>query len=238
MLIGRLRTAWKLRQQLLEMVVQYLPGDQGFSLRHRFYARRLRHLGQGALIDVGVQFINPGWISIGENTWIDKFVVLIGAPPSGEGRRIYRVHNPNYHGGEGELYIGRGCHLAPYTLVSGMGGVWIGDHVGLAAGVKVYSFSHTYHDPAQPDDFTIFKYTPMASMSDQSMILGPVVLSDDCGLAANVVVTPGVTIGEGAWVGGGSLVTKDIPPFKVAVGSPPRVIRDRRGLIQAEKTEA
>ncbi len=237
MLTGRLQTLWRLPRPLLEMLLQFLPGEQGLYLRHRYYARRLRSIGPGAMIDVGVQFIHPEWISIGANTWIDKFVILIGGPPGAEGRRIHRILNPDYPGKEGELCIGRGCHLAPYSLVSGMGGAWIGDYVGLAAGVKVYSFSHTYNDPARPKDFTLFKYTPMAPMADQSMLAGPVVLSHGSGLAANVIVTPGVTVGEGAWVGAGSLVTKHIPPYKVAVGSPPRVLRDRRGPGQGGPAE-
>ena len=41
----------------------------------------------------------------------------------------------------------------------------------------------------------------------------------------NTVITPGVTIGEGAIVGAGSLVTKDIPAWTVAVGRPAKVIK-------------
>lgn len=41
------------------------------------------------------------------------------------------------------------------------------------------------------------------------------------------IILPGVNIGEGAIVGAGALVTKDVPPFGVAVGSPARVIKYR-----------
>jgi len=43
-----------------------------------------------------------------------------------------------------------------------------------------------------------------------------------------VCVLPGVTIGDRCVIGAGSVVTKDIPPYSVAVGNPCRVIRDRR----------
>jgi acetyltransferase-like isoleucine patch superfamily enzyme len=237
MSIRRVRTLWRLRRNLSEMVHQFLPGDEGAWLRHRYYAKKLRSLGEGARIDVGVQFVHPEWISIGANTWIDKFVIMIGGPPGGEGRRIHRLNNPNFLGQRGEIRIGAGCHIAPYCLVSGIGGVWVGDYAGLAAGVKIYSFSHTYNDPARPDDPTIFRYTPMAPMAEQSLIEGPVVLGENCGLASEVIVTPGVTIGEGAWIGATSVVTKDIPPFKVAVGAPPRVVRDRRAPRPPEPTD-
>ena len=48
---------------------------------------------------------------------------------------------------------------------------------------------------------------------------------DKCWLGAGVIVCPGVTIDEGAVIGAGSVVTRDIPPYSVAVGNPCRVIR-------------
>ena len=53
----------------------------------------------------------------------------------------------------------------------------------------------------------------------------PVVIGDDCWFGANVVVCPGVTIGEGCVIGAGSVVTRDIPAHSFAAGSPARVIR-------------
>ena len=53
----------------------------------------------------------------------------------------------------------------------------------------------------------------------------PVVIGDDCWFGANVVVCPGVTIGEGCVIGAGSIVTRDIPVRSFAAGSPARVIR-------------
>lgn len=45
-------------------------------------------------------------------------------------------------------------------------------------------------------------------------------------IAAGVIVLPGIHFGEGCIVGAGSVVTKDVPPYKVAVGSPARVVSD------------
>ncbi len=53
----------------------------------------------------------------------------------------------------------------------------------------------------------------------------PVVIGNDCWFGANVVVCPGVTIGDGCVIGAGSVVTKDIPANSVAAGVPCRVIR-------------
>ena len=54
----------------------------------------------------------------------------------------------------------------------------------------------------------------------------PVAIGNDCWFGANVVVCPGVTIGENSVVGAGSVVTRDIPANVVAVGNPARVIRE------------
>lgn len=53
----------------------------------------------------------------------------------------------------------------------------------------------------------------------------PITIEDGCWLGGGVVVCPGVTIGERSVVGAGSVVTRDIPPYSLAVGSPARVIR-------------
>ena len=54
----------------------------------------------------------------------------------------------------------------------------------------------------------------------------PVVIGDDCWFGANVVVCPGVNIGDGCVIGAGSVVTKDIPANCFAAGNPCRVIRE------------
>ncbi|KJZ75830.1 hypothetical protein HIM_04654 [Hirsutella minnesotensis 3608] len=53
----------------------------------------------------------------------------------------------------------------------------------------------------------------------------PITIGEDCWLAGNVVVLQGVTIGRGAVVGAGSVVTKDVPPEVVVVGNPARPLK-------------
>lgn len=48
-------------------------------------------------------------------------------------------------------------------------------------------------------------------------------IEDDCWIGGNVVILPGVRIGRGSTIGAGSIVTRDVPAFSVAVGSPCRV---------------
>jgi acetyltransferase-like isoleucine patch superfamily enzyme len=54
----------------------------------------------------------------------------------------------------------------------------------------------------------------------------PVKIGNDCWFGANVVVCPGVTIGDNCVIGAGSVVVRDIPPNSLAAGNPCRVIRE------------
>lgn len=59
----------------------------------------------------------------------------------------------------------------------------------------------------------------------------PIVIEEDCWIGINVSVMGGVTIGKGSIVGANSVVTKDIPPYSVAVGSPAKVIKQRLNFV-------
>lgn len=52
-------------------------------------------------------------------------------------------------------------------------------------------------------------------------------IGSDVWIGVNVIVKAGVTIGDGCFIGAGSIVTKDIPPYSVAAGNPCRVLRHR-----------
>lgn len=81
--------------------------------------------------------------------------------------------------------------------------VWIGPNTGLYA-------------PAHPLD---------AETRDAGLEWGkPITIGDHVWIGGSVCVLPGVTIGEGAVIGAGSVVSRDIPPYVVAVGNPCRPI--------------
>ena len=64
---------------------------------------------------------------------------------------------------------------------------------------------------------------------------GPVRIEDDVWIGARAIILPGVTIGTGAIIGAGAVVTRDIPPYAICAGNPARVIRfraDTSGVIK------
>ncbi len=95
------------------------------------------------------------------------------------------------------------------------GRISIGNDVLLGPGVVLRAASHCFKDLNVP-------------IRDQGHVPGVIVIEEDVWLGANVVVLPDVRIGRSSVVGAGSVVTKDIPPFSVAVGVPAKVIRSRK----------
>jgi acetyltransferase-like isoleucine patch superfamily enzyme len=88
----------------------------------------------------------------------------------------------------------------------------MGNGSGLGQHVFVSGFNHGYKDAS-------------INSSVQPLDIKPVIIEDEVHIGANSVVTAGVTIGTRTQIGAGSVVTKSIPPFSIAVGNPCKVIK-------------
>ena len=92
--------------------------------------------------------------------------------------------------------------VAPYNI-------HIGNRVTITAGTKILTH---YLDP---------------STDGRHFRIGEVHIEDDVFIGVNVIICNSVTIGKGAIIGAGSIVTKDIPPYQVWAGNPARYIKER-----------
>jgi acetyltransferase-like isoleucine patch superfamily enzyme len=72
-----------------------------------------------------------------------------------------------------------------------------------------------------------YRFDRPGPVHDQPTTEGDVVIGRDVWLGARVMVTAGVTVGEGCIVGAGAIVTRDLPPYAIAVGAPARVVGHR-----------
>lgn len=108
-----------------------------------------------------------------------------------------------------EITIGRGCSIPPTRFVVSAP-ITIGDYVVFGHGVSIYTADH------DPDD-------PAFTRRD-----APVVIGNRAWIGSQAIILKGVTIGEGAVVAAGSVVTKDVPPFMIVGGNPAREIRERQ----------
>lgn len=105
-----------------------------------------------------------------------------------------------------EVTIGKGCSIMPGCLMMSAGTITIGDGVMIAANCQLISNNH---DPYERAVITC----------------KPVVIRDGAWIGAGSTILPGVTVGKYAIVGASSTVTRDIPDYAVAVGSPARIIK-------------
>lgn len=174
------------------MVVTYLPGEAGSRLRYRYWKKRLRHLGENAQIDEGVLFINPSYIHIGDNSWIDRNVVIMAGPFNSK-REKKTVRNSMYPGEPGVVYIGKNCHIGIGTILSGISaGIYVSDNCGMSAYCKLYALTHHYKSFADPQKPVIT--SPRAPAESQCIIDGAIYLGPCVGLALNCTILPGVAL--------------------------------------------
>jgi len=113
-----------------------------------------------------------------------------------------------------ELVIGRGTWIGQAAFLHAAGGLWVGADVGIGLHVCILTSSHD--EPGRD--------LPIMS---GSLKFSPVRLEDGCDLGIGSILLPGVTVGRGAQVGAGAVVTDDVPPFAVVAGNPARVLRSR-----------
>lgn len=114
-------------------------------------------------------------------------------------------------------------------LVTAPGGIIeIGNQVFINYGVSISA--HTLvkiGNRCQIGNYSLLMDNDYHRIGDKTMLghSTPIILQDDVWLGARVIVLKGVTIGQGAVIGAGSVVTRDIPPRSVAVGQPARVVK-------------
>jgi len=104
-------------------------------------------------------------------------------------------------------YIGYGATICPK--------VEIGNYCLMATNVSILGGDHNFNLLGTP---IIFSGRP---------ILKKTIIKDDAWIGHRVIIMAGLTIGEGAIIGAGSVVTKDIPAGAIAVGNPAKVIKYR-----------
>ncbi|PWL39421.1 acetyltransferase [Flagellimonas aquimarina] len=93
-----------------------------------------------------------------------------------------------------------------------IGPVTIGNDVRLAQNVVLSGLNHNYEDVSRP-------------IHAQGVSTATIIVEEETWIGANSVIVAGVTIGKHCIIAGGSVVTKDVPAYSVAVGNPARVVK-------------
>lgn len=112
--------------------------------------------------------------------------------------------------GVGDVVIGDHTLIGMSNVL--IGPVTVGNHVIFAQNIVASGLNHGYEDISEP-------------ISQQPVRTAPIMIEDECWIAANVVIVAGVTIGKHSVIAAGSVVTKDVPPYSVAAGNPAKIIK-------------
>lgn len=173
-------------------------GRAGRAIRAARWRRRLAAFGPGSAIDP------PAFVTGGTSISVGARVRIRG------GSRLEAI---NARPGEVRLIIGDRTVIHPGVHIGAIDSVRIGRGVLMAADVFVTDHDHDWTNPEEP------------VISNRRALAAPVEIGDYAWLGERVMVLKGVTIGEGAVVGAGSIVTSDVPARSIAVGAPARIVK-------------
>ncbi len=189
-------------------------------LRALALRRRAPGVHPSAVLHQGVYFHRALALALGAGAEVRDRVRLGIDEPGLDRRGRVAAGEAQGQGGESQILAGS------FTL--GAGSVVLSDtHVDCSAPVTIGRRSHVgrrnqlfthAHD-------TVRREVPVL---DAPIVTAPITIGDDVMLYSDVVVLPGVTIGDGAVVGVRAVVTRDIPPYATAAGVPARIIGQRR----------
>ncbi|GGJ86248.1 acyltransferase [Parabacteroides faecis] len=158
-------------------------------------------------------FVNPFFHKKGKGATIRKSKSRIDVFPWNQftvGTNTLIEDFTTINNGAGDVIIGNNARIGIGSVV--IGPVKLGNKVGLGQHVFISGFNHGYEDGNHDSN-------------EQPLVKKDVIIEDDSHIGANSVIVAGVHIGKRCQIGAGSVVTKNIPDYSVAVGNPAKVIK-------------
>lgn len=116
-------------------------------------------------------------------------------------------------GKQSKIKIGDNCYIGYNNTFLAGGNITLEDGVLMASNILISSENHSI-DPESPDYYM-----------NQKLSCAPIIVGEGTWIGEKVSILSGVSIGKKCVIGAGSIVTKDIPDFSIAVGSPAKVIK-------------
>lgn len=213
---SRLRWShWK--EALIFASVAWVPNSIGRNLRRLAYRAIFARIGTSVQIQANAEFVCAEQIEIGNGVKIERDVRVKFFDKKS---KLYIADQVQLDRGvdikihcNGELEIDENTYIGPYACLSGKS-IKIGKDCLIASHSGIYANNHNFADP-------------MLKINEQGLSHKGIMIEDDCWLGSGVRVVDGVTIGQGSVIGAGAVVTRDIPPYSIAVGVPAKVISQR-----------
>lgn len=218
LIIGK-KGLWSLlKYELIILFSSWVPGALGLFLRSKLYPHLLGGVGKNVSFGTNVVLRHPHKIFIGDNVVVDDNCLLDAKGTDNKG-----------------IVIGNGVFIGRNTILSCKNGdIFLDDNVNMGfnceivsanevkVGKNVLFAAYTYlicgdHDFDRVD----------IPISEQGRIARGIYVEENVWFGAGVKVLDGITIKRDSIIGTGSVVTKDIPEFSIAVGAPAKVIKNR-----------
>lgn len=165
-----------------------------------------KSIGKNVLISKKVSIYSPEKIAIGNNVRIDDFCIL-----------------------SGKITLGKYIHISAFSaLYGGDDGIIVEDFCTISSRVALYSINDDYSGNYLTNPMVDEKYRNVKSVS--------IIMKKHSIIGTNSTVLPGVTLNEGVAIGANTLVNKDCEEWKIYIGTPARILKDRsRELLNLEK---
>jgi acetyltransferase-like isoleucine patch superfamily enzyme len=210
-------------EQLVLGLFGWIPTLLGIGLRAIVY-RAIMTLDGVAAIEAGVRIVYASNIRLGQNSYLDRGVYLHGLPGGITiGKDSFIMHHSvlhvfNYRNlPRAGIWLGNNCFIGEFNVMRGQGGIQIGNGVYTGPLVQILAVNHVSDRVDRP-------------IREQGITARGIVIEDDVWIGASAVILDGVRIGQGSVIGAGAVVTQDIPPYSLAVGSPAKPVADRRQM--------
>jgi acetyltransferase-like isoleucine patch superfamily enzyme len=113
------------------------------------------------------------------------------------------------------LHFGHNVGMSRGIFITAGGGIWLHDNISIGPDCMIWSVNHKFDDPDKP-------------VREQGWEYKKVVIEEDVWLGACCIIKPGVTIGKGAVISAGTILSKSVPPFSIVAGNPGRVVGWRK----------
>jgi lipopolysaccharide O-acetyltransferase len=118
------------------------------------------------------------------------------------------------------LIFGNNVEINDYVHIVASQSVKIGNDVLMASKIFISDLNHGCYDSE-----SLEQSSPDTKPNDRPFSAKPIIIEDNVWIGESVSILPGVTIGKGAIIGANSVVSKDIPQFVIAVGTPAKAIK-------------
>ena len=181
------------------------PSKIAKQIEWNYYKKRLANIGKNSQIGQNFSIINPDGISIGDNF------------SGGCDIALWSCNAVNIKGDDCKLIIKNNVSITDRCIISAANRIEIGN--GCLLGRDTFITDNSHGENISINELNI-------SPHERNIFSkGTVIIGDNVWTGKNVCIMPNVKIGNGAIIGANSVVTHNIPPYSVAVGSPAKVIK-------------